>query len=114
MGGGTRLLFAGICVRNAPVAGSYKVGRAASADACFPGDATVTRLRSGRPEVARMDELRIGDAVECLVPRGFEGTKAFNDGDQTYVPGVCHVFGYLDAHAVSLALALSLAGQSLK
>lgn len=63
-----------------------------------PGCAPAVQRRRGWTS-----ELRIGDAVECLVPRNLKATKAFG-GDQTYALGVCHVFGYLDADAVSLFL----------
>ena len=82
-------------------------GRATS---CFPGDATLARVDATTGAAlgpVRMDEVAIGDAVRCLVPAagagGVEGDA--RDAAQTYVPGVCHVFNYLDAHKVGAARA---------
>lgn len=50
-----------------------------------------------------MDELAIGDAVACLVPvDDVMGGVALEDSQLTFRPGVCHVYGYLDADKVSL------------
>jgi hypothetical protein len=72
--------------------------------ACFPGDALVTLMdpaTGGVTRRARMDELRIGDAVECLMPAARRGPGLFRDNEQRYVRGVCHVFNYHDVDAVS-------------
>lgn len=48
-----------------------------------------------------MDELAIGDAVTCLVPADdVMGGTALEDSQLTFRPGVCHVYGYLDANKV--------------
>jgi hypothetical protein len=93
----------GACVKGATLPEGVSEGRAA----CFPGDAVVTRV-AGVPGVTgdalgrvRMDDLAVGDAIECLMPRGLAATKEYRDDQQTYVPSVCHVYGYLDVNAVS-------------
>jgi hypothetical protein len=71
--------------------------------ACFPGDATVTRLdpsTGANLGPARMDELRIGDAVACVKPAAPRGPGLFRDDEQEYVPGSCRVFNYHDVDAV--------------
>ncbi|KIY94110.1 hypothetical protein MNEG_13851 [Monoraphidium neglectum] len=102
MAAGRRLASATACVQNAPSDITYVPGRAAAA--CFPGDAALMRADSATGAAlgpARMDELAIGDAVQCLVPSGVPGgrreTGLYRDDQQAYAPGVCHVFGYLDA-----------------
>jgi hypothetical protein len=49
---------------------------------------------------ARMDEVRIGDVVECLKPSAPQGPGLTRDDQQEYVRGSCHVFGYHDANSV--------------
>lgn len=50
---------------------------------------------------ARMDELRIGDAVRCLKPTARRGPGLFRDNQQAYAPGMCRVFNYHDVDPVS-------------
>ncbi|KAI8468029.1 MAG: hypothetical protein J3K34DRAFT_523237 [Monoraphidium minutum] len=101
---GPQIQWAGICVLKA------RASRRSSKDgwplesACFPGDASVTRVDpvTGSPlGAAPMSSLAIGNVVECLKPAGFEGRQIsdFRDAAQTYVRGACHVFGYHDADA---------------
>ncbi|KAI8466755.1 MAG: hypothetical protein J3K34DRAFT_54153 [Monoraphidium minutum] len=100
-GGGARVESALMCVQGAPES-KYISGR--TAQACFPGDATLTRAdpESGAAlGPLRMDEVAIGDAVLCLKPSGLPRTAGdvgeYRDAKQAYAPGVCRVFGYLDA-----------------
>lgn len=89
-----------MCVRNASADDVDFYGNAPSS--CFPGDAEMDLVdpTTGAPRGAvRMDEARVGDAVRCLVPSNVAAGDA-RDGAQAYAPGVCRVFGYLDADKV--------------
>lgn len=81
IGGGTRLLFGGACVRNAPADKTYEEGR--TADACFPGGASMMLVdpATGRPlKAVAMEDLAIGDAVQCLVPDNMRGAQGGGGG----------------------------------
>ena len=67
---------------------------------CFPADAHVRRLIKGTGafETIAIEQLAIGDTVECLKP--------IDAGDGTvsgFTPGVCDVYYYVNAKKVGLA-----------
>lgn len=101
---GARAASAVFCVKGAPPL-KYLAGR--TAQACFPGDATLTRAdpeTGARLGPVKMSDVRIGDAVACVAPASLPGGEAdagrYRDDEQQYVPAVCRVFGYLDADEV--------------
>ncbi|KAI8474199.1 MAG: hypothetical protein J3K34DRAFT_408443 [Monoraphidium minutum] len=97
------ITWAGVCVQDANPNKKYKVDGPIE-KACFPGDALVTLLdpTNGAPlRKARMDELRIGDAVACLKPAARAGPGLARDDAQRYVPGACRVFNYHDVDAAA-------------
>jgi hypothetical protein len=59
---------------------------------CFPADAVVQRVKpsTGAKSPARMDQLAIGDYVECLVPQ-YNAT-----GETGYTYGTCQVYYYFN------------------
>jgi hypothetical protein len=66
---------------------------------CFPADAQLRRLNrgSGAWETVAVEDLAIGDSVECLKP-----TEA-GDGTITgFTPGVCDVYYYVNAKKVCI------------
>jgi hypothetical protein len=75
-------------------------------NACLPGDATVRRVvdGGGATETVRIDELRLGDEVECVAPLG-EGAAigadpaSWTDAATDWKPTTCSVYYYLDATA---------------
>jgi hypothetical protein len=74
--------------------------------ACLPGDATVRRVVVGgqdKFETVRLDELRLGDEVECVAPVGEGSTSSdpstWTDASLDWKPTTCRVYYYLDATA---------------
>lgn len=65
---------------------------------CFPADATVNRIEpSSKAKVStRMDELKIGDTIECLKPQYDAANFA---GETGYLFSTCQVFYYLNANS---------------
>jgi hypothetical protein len=59
---------------------------------CFPADAVVQRVNpsTSAKSPARMDQLAIGDYVECLVPQ-YDGT-----GETGYNYGTCQIYYYFN------------------
>jgi hypothetical protein len=64
---------------------------------CFPADAQLRRLNkaSGSWEIATMEQLSIGDSVECLKP-----TDAGDGSMSSFTPGICDVYYYINAKRV--------------
>lgn len=75
--------------------------------ACLPGDATVRRVVVGddaKFETVRLDELRLGDEVECVAPLDEGATlssdpSTWTDASLDWKPTTCRVYYYLDAIA---------------
>jgi hypothetical protein len=71
--------------------------RSAGFRICFPSDAVVRKVTaSGAIVSVRMDELVIGDTVECLKPTLSEDKLV-----STFTAGTCDVFYYINAKHVS-------------
>ena len=101
VGGGRRNVSAIFCVQDSDAPADDVGDRIVGS--CFPGDATLARVDAATGKylgLVRMDEVAIGDAVQCLVPDGVREGDA-RDGAQAYLPGVCHVAYYLDAIKVT-------------